>query len=714
MTTTAKSSVLSGQFWMPVLSAFVLIALFTVHAQAASTPWAANEQAQVRLITGTDSIGDASEFPAGLHFTMQPGWKIYWRSPGDAGYPPQVDWSASTNIATVEMDWPLPKRFELFGLQTFGYGDEVIFPLTVTLKEPGQAARLVGSVDYLTCSEICVPQNARLDIALPSGPGGEVLDNLLIKQFRRQVPGSEAEGLSLETMVLSGTLSEPVVEVQLRSDEPLEKPDLLVEGPPGFYYGKPEVVLSDQGRQALIKVAVGKGSLAEGVLDGKRLTLTAMDGDRGLERTWLARYSADTAVPDRLPGSVEESSAFGLLTILGMALLGGLILNIMPCVLPVLSIKLLSVAKQGGRQARAVRFGFLASSAGIVTSFLLLAFLAIGLKEAGLAVGWGIQFQQPVFLAVMAFLLTLFACNLFGFFEIPLPSWMGGAAVGAPNEGIVGHFMTGALATLLATPCSAPFLGTAVGFALARGAVDILLIFAALGVGLALPYLVVAALPRLATRLPKPGPWMITLRRILGFALAGTAVWLLSVMAAQIDLYAAAVVGGLLLLISFVIWLARAGGLRRGVALPSVAVLALLVVLVSAIMPRLGGGDAAAAAADDLWGDFKRADIVGLVAEDKVVIVDVTADWCITCQVNKTLVLGRSPVIDALRGEGVVALKADWTNPDERIAAYLESFGRYGIPFNVVYGPAAPQGLPLPELLTSEAVLEALSRARGG
>ncbi|WP_221205860.1 protein-disulfide reductase DsbD family protein [Limibacillus halophilus] len=712
MTTTAMRSLLSGSFWMSALFSGLLVMLFAGNPQAASSPWAANEQGRVRLITGVDSVGDTGDFAAGLHFEMQPGWKIYWRSPGDAGYPPQVDWSGSNNVAAVEMAWPLPHRFELFGLQTFGYGDEVIFPLTVTLQNPGQATQLVGSVDYLTCSEICVPQSAVLDLTLPSGDGGEVLDNLLIKQYESQVPGSESDGLTLETLALAGTLNAPIIEATLRSDQPLERPDLLVEGPPGFFYGKPEVTLSDADRQALIKVTVGKGSLAEGVLDGKRLTLTVMDGDRGLERSWLARFGAGTEVSGVLAAPTTEFASFGLWTILGMALLGGLILNVMPCVLPVLSIKLLSVAKQSGRETRAVRMGFLASSAGIVTSFLLLAFLAIGLKQAGLAVGWGIQFQQPIFLAVMAFLLTLFACNLFGFFEIPLPSSMGKVAAGARHEGVVGHFMTGAFATLLATPCSAPFLGTAVGFALARGPAEILLIFAALGVGLALPYLLVAALPRLATRLPKPGPWMITLRRLLGFALAGTALWLLSVMAAQIDLYAAAIVGILLLLIGFVIWRSRAGRLRRGLALPSVAALALLVVMVSAMMPRPGGREAVAA--DDLWGDFKQVEIAELVADKKVVFVDVTADWCITCQVNKTLVLGRSPVLDALRAEGVVALQADWTNPDEKIAAFLESFGRYGIPFNVVYGPAAPQGIPLPELLTDDAVLEGLRQARGG
>jgi suppressor for copper-sensitivity B len=678
-------------------------------ALAAASSWAVSEQSEVRLLAASDSVGDAATLTAGLHFKLQPGWKIYWRSPGDAGYPPQVDWSGSENLASVETEWPLPHRFELFGLQTFGYGEEVVLPLKVSLAEPGKPARLEASVDYLTCSEICVPQTAELSLDLPAGPGGEAFENILIKRFERQVPGTEAEGLSLTALGLSGSLEKPVIQALLKSGSPLQNPDLLVEGPPGFLFGKPQVDLRNGGREALIEVAVAKGPLAEGVIDGKPLTLTLMDGGRGLERKWVARYAA----PAEALG-LAGGSGLGLLAVLGLALLGGLILNVMPCVLPVLSIKLLSVAKQGGREARLVRFGFLASVAGIVASFWLLALLAILLKEAGLAVGWGIQFQQPVFLAFMAFLLTLFACNLFGFFEIPLPSWLGTAAARSrPDHGLAGHFLTGALATLLATPCSAPFLGTAVGFALARGPFEILLIFTALGLGLAVPYLMIAAFPRLATRLPKPGHWMITLRRLLGLALAGTAAWLLSVMAAQISLWGALAVGGLLLAIALVIWLSGRGGALARVALPGVAMLALLVVLASALLPapedsaQYGGKDA-------LWSDFKQADLESLVAGGKVVFVDVTADWCITCQVNKSLVLYEEPVLGALKNEGVIALQADWTNPDPEIAAYLNSFGRYGIPFNAVYGPGAPQGLALPELLSESAVLEALKKARGG
>jgi suppressor for copper-sensitivity B len=397
---------------------------------------------------------------------------------------------------------------------------------------------------------------------------------------------------------------------------------------------------------------------------------------------------------------------------LGLAVLGGLILNLMPCVLPVLSIKLLSVIGHGGGERRAVRQGFLASAAGIMVAFLALASVLAALKAAGTTVGWGMQFQHSWFLVAMTAMITLFAANLWGFLEIPLPQVLADA-FGHRGEtpGLAGHFFSGAFATLLATPCSAPFLGTAVGFALARGPAEIVAVFAALGLGLALPYLAVAAFPAMATRLPHPGPWVVTLRRILGFVLAATAVWLLTVIDAQVGPKAAGAVAGTMVLLLVVLFLARRRGPgRRRLATSVVAGLA----LVAIGMPTwLGGanGDSARRSLGGVWQRFDEPAIARLVAEGRTVFVDVTADWCVTCQVNKAAVLERGVVYDRLSASELVAMQADWTRPDAAIASYLARFGRYGIPFNVVYGPQAPQGIPLPELLTASDVVAALDKA---
>ena len=374
---------------------------------------------------------------------------------------------------------------------------------------------------------------------------------------------------------------------------------------------------------------------------------------------------------------------------------------------------MMSVVGHGGGGQREVRLGFIAAAAGILSSFLLLAGGMIALRSAGLAVGWGIQFQQPAFIAAMAAILVLFACNMMGWFELSGPRWAFDAAETKPaSHGMLGHFLTGALATLMATPCSAPFLGTAIGFALSRGAFEIVAVFLALGVGLSLPYLLVAAFPGLATRLPRPGRWMLHLRRVLGVMLGLSALWLVAVLAAQRGTIAAAVVAALLVVLTLGFAFAnRLPAAIRRAAPASVAAYVVAMVALAAVLPGAGAGEASVASKDDHWRRFDEAAIPALVAEGRVIFVDVTADWCITCQANKALVLKRGAVAQRLGGGEIVGMRADWTRPDPAIARYLTKFGRYGIPFNVVYGPNAPQGISLPELLTSDVVLAALDQA---
>ena len=681
---------------------FALVAAAGGNAQAAASAWLEHENARVRLVSASDSSGDSGRLRLGLQFKLEPGWKIYWRSPGDAGFPPSLDWGASGNLDTAEMRWPVPHRFSLFGLETFGYGDEVVLPIEAAPRDPGAPVSLRAELRYLVCEEICIPHDGSLTLELPAGPERGSRHAFLIDRFDSLVPGDgSAVGLGLRESALLRGEEMPSLRVVATSAAPFDKPDVLVEGPPGFSFGKPEVALSDDGRTATFAVAAARGPRAEGVLEGKRLTLTVTDGKRGLETEIIGRYD---------PAATAGIGGRSLPAILGLALLGGLILNLMPCVLPVLSIKLLSAVSQGGRDRGAVRLGFLASAAGILFSVLALAGAAIALKSAGMAVGWGIQFQQPWFLAAMAIVVTLFSCNLFGLFEFSLPARVSDLASGKGGaaDSLGGHFLAGVFATLLATPCSAPFLGTAVGFALARGGGEIVMIFTALGLGLALPYLLIAALPGLATRLPRPGNWMLVLRRVLGVALLGTAVWLLAVLTAQIGLLPTLFTGLLLAAMGL------AFILRRRLARP-LAAGAVLATALGALLPALTGAQAPAGDSDAaLWLTLERAEIDRRVAAGEVIFVDVTADWCITCQVNKSLVLDRDPVAGALSDDAVVKMRGDWTLPDAAVTAYLESFGRYGIPFNAVHGPGTPDGLPLPELLSAGAVLEALERARGG
>ncbi|SDD96722.1 protein-disulfide reductase DsbD family protein [Rhodospira trueperi] len=702
--------------WGMVLVGLVMAATAAAPARAQLPDWTApgtgawveTPEGRVRLIAARRAINDDSAVRLGLDFDLADGWKVYWRSPGDAGYPPSIDWTGSENLEDAHLLWPAPQRFSVLGIETVGYDGSVLYPIAATVSDPGQGLRLRASVDYLTCKDICVPRAVALSLDLAAGPGGPSGHAQVLNRAESAVPGDgAAQGLSLEEAVVEEDGS--VLRVAVRADPPLADPDLFVEGPEGAWFGAPTV--ADDGADLTVL-----WTRAGGVDDlrGVSLTLTVVDGARGLE----ANVTPDRATgpaPLAPPAQTGAGLTFATLaTMLGLALGGGLILNLMPCVLPVLSLKVLGVMGHGGASRSHARASFLMSAAGIIASFVALGGAAVAVKAAGMAVGWGIQFQQPWFLVAMVVLLSLFAANLWGLFEIGLPGWLADAGGGSGREhgSLWGAFGTGAFATLLATPCSAPFLGTAVGFALSRGWVEILLIFLTLGVGMALPYLLVAARPGWATRLPRPGRWMLWLKGVLGVALAGTAVWLLTVLAAQVPPLAAALVGALMVLMVLVV----AVPARR---LPGRPVLAGLAALAALALPawadRLPGVDARHAAGETAsvgdWRPLDPAAIPDLVAGGQTVFVDVTADWCVTCQVNKRMVLDRSPIAERLAASNIILMRGDWTRPDDAITAYLAGFGRYGIPFNAVYGPSAPSGVPLPELLTNAAVLKGIETA---
>ncbi len=675
----------------------------------AASAWVRNDHAAVRLIATDAGVPADGRLSLGLQFQLKPGWHIYWRAPGDAGIPPTLDWAGSENIAAPVIRWPLPERYTIFGLTTFVYGDEVVLPIAARVTRPGMGVRARAKVNYLACEKICVPYEASLSLDLAPGVTGPGDGAAKIAAFAARVPAIVTEGAAANAplRVTGARLLRRAagfdLEVLASGTAPLTAPDILVEGPRELRFGPPQRELSADGRSVLFRLpAVVAGP---GVPENPRLTITLADRGstppRAVEQSVIADSHAAVA------------AGAGLAVILAIALLGGLILNLMPCVLPVLSLKLLSVLGHGG-EAALVRRGFLATAAGIVFSFLVLAAGALALKATGAAVGWGLQFQSPLFLGAMAAVVTLFAANLFGLFDIALPGFAGRIAEGTPaRNSLSGAFATGAFATLLATPCSAPFLGTAIGFALTRGWVEIVAVFVALGLGLAAPYLAVAAFPRLATFLPRPGRWMVGLRIVLGLALVATTLWLVFVIKAVAGVPAAMAAAVASALLFALLVLGRRGqGDRRGALRAALVVL----VLAGAAGPSLlaGSGGAGKPAAEAIaWRPFDKVALYNLVAEGHTVFVDVTAEWCVTCKANKALVIERGAVAQVLTSGKVIAMRADWTRPDPLISAYLAGFGRFGIPFNAVYGPARPTGIALPELLTERAVMDAFAAAGG-
>ena len=687
---------MSSRSWpvrLAALFALCLLAPGSARAEDYASDWARTDQGAARLVVAPAKDGTLR---LGLQFQLQPHWKIYWRSPGDAGLPPTADWAGSDNVQVGDFAWPVPERFELSGLETFGYEGEVLLPVAVTVSHPGEPVHLKAAVDFLTCRELCVPNDVTLDLALPAGLEGPGPYGDLIDRFQGRVPGDGSTGgLTLEAAAVGGTGKAARLDLTLRTTPAIGQPDAIVEGASPVVFGPPTLASGGLETHLVLPVLDGADALAK--LVGKPLTITVIDRSAPAETPRAATVTlAATALADR-------GGAADLLLVMAVALLGGFILNFMPCVLPVLSIKLLALIGEASHGRQRLRASFLATAAGILASFLAMAAALVAAKSAGLSIGWGVQFQEPVFLAALAALVTLFACNLMGWFEIQLPWWLAGRLQGG-GASLAGSFLSGAFATLLATPCSAPFLGTAVGFALAGGPADIFIVFACLGIGLALPYLVVAAVPALARFLPRPGRWMIGLRKLLGLLLAGTALWLVWVLGEQAGPIAAGAVAAL----GVAATVALAFGRGRPFALVS-AVLLLGMLAPPAFLVRTG----AAAALDAGWARFDPAAIAPAVAKGQVVFVDVTASWCLTCQVNERLVLGRPEVKSSLGARDVVAMRADWTRPDPAIADFLKRYGRYGIPFNVVYGPGAPDGLPLSEVLTSAAVEAALAKAKG-
>jgi len=685
----------------------ILLAAFAVSdatADSAASAWVGADFSSVRLISATETTGGRRDLRAGLQFKMKSGWKVYWRSPGDAGFPTTVDWSGSGNLKTVALSWPIPERFSVLGFETLGYKEQVVLPISIIADADG-AVDLKALVKYLACAEICIPLDASLALSLPSGATKPSSHAHLINRYAATVPGDgKAQGLSIDSLSWQQDGNRRMLRVTVRGSQPFSAPDAFIEGPPGLSYSKPVTRLNDN--KATLDISVdGVNQLDDAIgksLNGRSFTVTVVDGRRATE----ARLTAVDGVAYDATTLQHRSLA----TILLLALLGGLILNFMPCVLPVLSLKLMSLVKLGGSDARHVRLGFLSSAGGIVAAFMALAVALIAVKATGGAIGWGIQFQQPMFLIALALLVAVFACNMWGFFEFRLPGVFTNFSetVGSGNH-LGSHFLQGSFATLLATPCSAPFLGTAVGFALAGSTSDILAVFAALGIGLALPYLAIALYPGIAKRLPAPGPWMIRLKAILGLSLAATGAWLLSVLATSAGVNAALLVAAIAVIICAALYVAHKPG-GRGLKM-SVPVLSIAAFVAFAAPVLISTAPTPPTVRDHRWQTFDRTVIRRLVREGKVVFVDVTADWCITCLTNKKLVLDRGDAHRRLSGTGVVTMQGDWTLPDDIIARYLASFGRYGIPFNVVYGPNAPKGIVLPELLSTSAVLSALDRA---
>jgi len=655
-----------------------------------------------QLFVGGADKADPALTWLGLKVRLGRGWHTYWRSAGDAGAPPEFEWSGSQNVAATTVEWPAPHRFTDAGIDTFGYADEVVFPVKVRLQDPHASSHVSLKLALFVCGTICTRNDLHFDADI--APGARFDDRVdLIDRWRAKVPRDHSPDLSITSLRLD-TASPAKLRVETDAKVPLVAPDVFVDGDNAIVAGHAKITPSTNGAAVITLPIEG----IDGTHPNKPLHITLVDGDRSVEAVLL---------PQRLP-SVSDGKfpivfkqagqkSVTAWSMIAIALLGGLILNFMPCVFPVLSLKLFSLLGHPTRDAGAIGARFVASAAGVIASFILLAAVLAALKSVGAQIGWGIQFQQPLFLIGMAAILVALAANLLDLYAIRLP-WRIAGLFGPSNGGqsIAAHFFNGFVMTLLATPCSAPFVGTAVGFALSQGTWQIFEIFAALGLGMASPYLLLAAVPQVGRFFPRPGRWMQVVRHVAAVAMAGTAAWLLTILAeisgAQTALFAGASFG-------LLVWAIAVHRQRFAHAIAGTLIAGLTGVAIV-----IAGGRPTPAletiGRTVQWQPFAPQKVQTMIQGGRTVFVDIGAAWCVTCKVNEALIVNSAPIRRRLTAD-IAPLQADWTKPDGAISAYLQSFGRFGLPFNAVFGPGAPGGIVLPELLTQKAVLNAFDVA---
>lgn len=703
--------------------------LLLLYGPLAALPGTGDHPVQARLLATVDAVVPGQVFKIGVELKMEEDWHTYWSFSGDAGLPIEIAWQSPDGYTAGPLQWPLPSKYEEEGgLTVYGYADEVLLAATVDGAGGlvvGDTLYLAAEVSWLVCRELCIPGDTSLALALPVAkvyrPGAH---QALFDRYAARVPGALDERVELNFTV-RGTRD---LEVELGFTRETSTfsagdqiPDFYPQAADDFEFStqriRPDRLLLslkpygdttiDSLRGVLVYRANGQVEAGEVALD-LRSALKAEQGGPGLlERDF-------NTIGDKVVRSLWVYIAF--------AALGGLILNLMPCVLPVISLKILGFVNQAVEDARRVRQLGWAFCGGILATFLALALVVLLLKGGGEQIGWGFQFQYPGFVMAMVALVFALALSLFGVFEILLPGTSGDMGGLGGREGLSGSFLNGVLATILATPCTAPFLGTALGFAFAQPPFVVLVVFAAIGIGMALPYMVLALKPAWMGWLPKPGPWMGWFKQLMGFLLMATVLWLLWVLGNQVGVEGVVWTGAFLLGLGLACWVwGQWGSFLHGGRSQKIARLTAFVLVAGSyglfLHPLLVVEQEIAAVdgklADELdWHPFSIGGVEELVANGQMVFIDFTAEWCWTCKVNERMVLSQGAVRQRFTELDVALVKADWTNRNAEITQLLSAFGRSGVPLYVIFPAGRPDSpLILPEVITAELVLKKLEEA---
>ena len=667
----------------------------------AAPPEAATEHVQARLVSSQATVAPGQRFTVALEQNIKAHWHTYWLNPGDSGQATSIEWQGAQ---AGPIQWPTPSIQAIGPIVNYGYEGRpaLLVELSVPADaKPGARFQPTAEVRWLVCKDVCIPEQVTLGLNLPvaaraqAGPDAD-----LVEGWRGALPKPAPFAVQLQPAPQGVRLSGAAAGVT--------KAYFFADTWGAVAHSAPQP-LKAEGERWTLDIPAGDEPLAAGKPLSGVLVLTTAAGEQAWTVSALmpegagkgpgpADLTAPAAEPIATPAPAAEPE-LGLLPALALALVGGLILNLMPCVFPVLSIKALALVKEGNHKAEG-----LAYTAGVLASFAVLAAVLIALRAGGQQVGWGFQFHSPVFVLVVSYLLFLVGLNLSGLFEL------GGSFTGigsglAARQGLAGSFFTGVLAAVVATPCTAPFMGAALAFALAQPAAVMLAVFLALGLGLALPFLVLAFWPAAQRWLPRPGAWMDTFKQALAFPMYAAVVWLLWVLAQQAGPDGVALALGGLVLIAFGLWWRRASGASPVGTGAALAGIVLALGLGTAIRPLTAEAHVSESAVEA----YSAERLAELRAARKPVFVNLTASWCISCLVNERVALSRPEVKEAFAQAGIVYLKGDWTREDPKITAVLKAHGRSGVPLYLYYAPGAAEAQVLPQILTPGLVIEAVS-----
>jgi thiol:disulfide interchange protein/DsbC/DsbD-like thiol-disulfide interchange protein len=722
-----------GMRWQVTLTTALMLGLGMVTEAAPAQPNAVAAAApadqakadqthtRVQLVLEADTVRPGDTVWAGVRLQMDLGWHTYWENPGESGAATEIEWHLPEGVSAGPIQWPVPEKFVAGGIVSYGLaGDQMLLvPLTFSARVPKGPLTLRAAVKWLECAQMCLPGQAAVQATITVADQTTAsAQAALIQEAKKRLPqqkpaaevvawwektGEQSRPLLLEWAPTPGTVEADFF--------PLASTNFMVQGATDRLSAGPGKVRL---RKLVDRLQGRWPSRISGVLV-----------EHGADAKLLAAYQVTVPIRSAAPGLTVAKLGLGeLLGYLGLAFLGGLVLNLMPCVLPVIALKVLSFVHQSSGSAAQRRKLGLVYGLGVVVSLWVLAGVVIGVQQAGQMASWGMQFQQPQFVVLITTVVTLVALNLFGVFEISLGGrLMDAAGTLAAQQGTGGAFFHGVLAVVLATPCTAPFLAAALGVAFTQPPAVIVLFFTAIALGLAAPYVVLSFVPGLLGLLPKPGPWMNHFKVAMGFPMLGTAVWLLTLATPHYGDRGVLWVGLFLVCVAVGAWIwgefVQRGSKRKGLA----AAMALAVVLagyaygleVALQWRKPSGADSPVQPQRHGlidWQPWSPEAVAQARAQGRPVLVDFTADWCLTCKANKTTSIEIEPVRAKLKALNAVALLADYTRANPTIAAELQRFGRAGVPLVVVYpkDPAKPP-IVLPTLLTPSIVLEALDQA---